>query len=290
MSFEEFKGIIDQFPSLRWIGLTGIDESFLNKDFMKMLRYVKSKNVYVELYDNFFLVDEKTADELIDMGIDRILISLDAATKETYEKLRVGSNFERVINNVENLFKLKKEKGNHYPEIDFHYIINKYNLQEVPQYVELVHSLADGEDAHIQFSRLLHEFKEIKNLFTEVSEETIDAASEKAKELGVGLLWNEDVPQTKPPISNCIEWTMPFIFATGDVIPCCAANEAGHRDFQKETALGNVFSQSFKDIWNGEKYKTLRKKLSKGEVPVQCIDCCAYNLKGCSVRLNEKPD
>ena len=39
MSFEQFKGIVDQFPKLKWIGLTGIGESFINKDFMKMLRY-----------------------------------------------------------------------------------------------------------------------------------------------------------------------------------------------------------------------------------------------------------
>ena len=57
MTFPEFKSIIDQFPRLKWIGLTGIGESFVNKDFLRMLRYVKEKNIFVELYDNFFLVD-----------------------------------------------------------------------------------------------------------------------------------------------------------------------------------------------------------------------------------------
>jgi MoaA/NifB/PqqE/SkfB family radical SAM enzyme len=280
MSFEEFKSIVDQFPKLKWIGLTGIGESFLNKDFMKMLKYAKSKDVYVELYDTFFFIDRKNAEELINLKVDKIFASIDAATKETYEKIRVGSNFERVINNVKNFFQLEKEKGAYYPKIAFHYIVNKMNFQEMSQYVELAHSLAQGENVSIQFTRMLHEFKELKDLFIEVPEEIIQAIEGKAKEFGIRLTWNADIPQVKPPISRCIEWTMPFIFVTGHVIPCCSGNEAGHRDFQKETALGNVFKQSFKEIWRGEKYKTLRSMLRQGKVPLPCKNCCLYDTKG----------
>lgn len=282
MSFEEFKGIIDQFPRLKWIGLTGIGESFLNKDFMKMLRYVKSKNknIFVEFYDTFYFIDKKTAEELVNIGIDRIYVSLDAATKLTYEKIRVGSNFDRVVNNVRNLFKVKKEKGAHFPEIVFHYIVNKVNLQEMPQYLELVDNLSNEKDITVQFTRMLHEFKEVKDLFVEIPEETIQLVEEKAKKLGKKLVWSADVPNVKPSINKCTEWIMPFIFVTGHVIPCCAGNEAGHRDFQKETALGSVFEQSFKEIWHGEKYKTLRRMLFQGKVPLACKNCCLYQIKG----------
>lgn len=278
MSFKEFKNICNQFPRLKWIGLTGIGESFLNKDFMQMLEYIKSKSVIVELYDSFFFIDENTAEKLIDLQVEKIFVSMDAATKETYEKIRVGSNFERVINNVRNLFQLKREKGADYPELLFHYIVNKYNIHEIPQYIDLIHSIAQ-EPVTIQFSRMLHKFVEVSNLFTEIPQETIKAAKEKAKDYGIALTWNADVPQVKPPINRCIEWTMPFIFVTGHVIPCCSGNEAGHRDFQKKTALGNVFEQSFKQIWRGEKYKTLRKMLRKGETPLPCRNCCLYEVR-----------
>ncbi|MCK4781643.1 SPASM domain-containing protein [Candidatus Parcubacteria bacterium] len=279
MSFEQFKKIVDQFPKLKWIGLTGIGESFLNKDFMKMLRYVKSKNIFVELYDNFYFLDSKAAEEFIEMGVDQLFISLDAATKETYEKIRVGSNFERVTNNVRNFIQLKKEKKKYFPEVDFHYIINRLNINEIPQYIELVHSLAGGERTVVRFTRMLHKFKEVSDLFVEVPEEMIQAAEKRAKELGVILTWNRDVPQAKPPISHCTVWLMPFIFVTGHVIPCCSGNEAGNRDFQKATALGNIYEQSFKDIWNGEKYKTLRRMIRENKVPAVCRDCCAFDVK-----------
>jgi MoaA/NifB/PqqE/SkfB family radical SAM enzyme len=279
MSFEEFKSIIDQFPKLKWIGLTGIGESFVNKDFMKMLRYVKEKNIFVELYDTFYFIDEETAKELIEMGIDKIFISLDAATKETYEKIRIGSNFERVINNLKNFFQFKKEKKIYFPQIAFHYIVNKLNLQEIPQYIEQVYSLTQGEKTSIQFSRMLHEFKEAKGLFVEIPEEIIQKTDQKAKELGIKVVWSADVPQSKPPITKCAEWTMPFIFVTGHVIPCCAGNEAGHRQFQKETAMGNIFEKPFKEIWKGEKYKNLRRQLRQGKVPLPCQNCCLYETK-----------
>jgi pyrroloquinoline quinone biosynthesis protein E len=279
MSFEEFKSIVDQFPKLKWIGLTGIGESFLNKDFMKMLKYVKSKNILVELYDTFYFIDKQVAKELIELEIDKIFLSMDAATKETYEKIRVGSNFEKVTNNVRYLFQLKKKKRAFFPKIAFHYIVNRLNLSEIPQYIELVHSLSGGEETIIQFTRMLHKFKEVKDLFVEIPEEIIRLAEEKAKKFNIPITWNADVPKFKPPVTRCIEWTMPFIFVTGHVIPCCSGNEAGHREFQKETALGNVFEQSFKEIWYGEKYKTLRKMLSRGEIPLPCKNCCLYDTE-----------
>ncbi len=277
MSFEEFKSIIEQFPNLKWIGLTGIGESFVNKDFMKMLRYIKSKQILIELYDTFYFIDDGKANEIIDMGIDQMIISLDAATKETYEKIRVGSDFDRVIKNIKNFYRLKKEKHAHFPEVDFHYIINKYNLHEVVPYIDLVRSITQG-NVNIKFSRMLHEFEQVKDLFVEIPEEIIQGTEEKAKASNIKLMWNLDVPKNKPDMNECIEWTMPFIFVTGHVISCCSGNESGNRELQKEVSLGNIFEQSFKSIWNGEKYRTLRKSIREGNVPSPCMNCCLYRI------------
>ncbi|MFH1771966.1 MAG: radical SAM protein [Candidatus Omnitrophota bacterium] len=277
MPFEQFKSIVDQFPKLKWIGLTGIGESFLNKDFMRMLRYVKSKNIFVELYDTFYFIDEEAAKELVELPIDKIFVSLDAATKETYEKIRVGSDFDRVIGNVKYLIKIKMETKSYFPEIAFHYIISKENVNEVSNYIELVSSLAQGQDVSIQFTRMLHSYPEVEGLFTEVPEEIIEAVKVKARELGSKVSWNADIPSSKPVISKCTEWMMPFVFVTGHVIPCCSGNEAGNREFQKQTALGNVFEKSFMEIWQGKKYKVLREKLRKGDSPLPCKNCCLYD-------------
>ncbi len=72
---------------------------------------------------------------------------------------------------------------------------------------------------------------------------------------------------------------MPFIFVTGHVIPCCAENEANAREFQKKTSMGNVFKQSFREIWYGEKYRSLRKMLREGKVPPPCVNCPIYRVE-----------
>lgn len=279
MTFEQFRMIVDQFPKLKWIGLTGIGESFMNKDFMKMLWHVKSKNIMVELYDTFYFINEKIARELLDMEIDIIFLSLDAATKETYEKIRIGSNFERVVNNMKTLVRLRGERNSVFPRMHFHFIVSKLNYHEIPQYIELVDSLGGREKFRIQFSRMLHEFSQTREFFMDVPPDIIAETDRKAKEAGIPVIWNLDAALNKKPVNQCVEWTMPFVFATGHVIPCCSGNEAGRRDFQKATALGNVFEQEFKDIWNGAKYRDLRKLLRQCKTPRPCIDCCLYELK-----------
>ncbi|MBI5307453.1 MAG: hypothetical protein HZB37_03715 [Planctomycetes bacterium] len=53
MSYNEFVYIIGQFPNLKWVGMTGIGTSFLNKDFLRMIEYVKSNKIDVEIYAPF---------------------------------------------------------------------------------------------------------------------------------------------------------------------------------------------------------------------------------------------
>jgi MoaA/NifB/PqqE/SkfB family radical SAM enzyme len=276
MTFEEFKYILHQFPRLRWIGLTGIGESFLNKDFIKMLAYAKSKSLLVEIYDNFSLIDQKIADELIRLKIDSVYASIDAASKDTYEKIRLGGDFGRVIENVRYFIEAKKLNGAPLTAFNFHYIVSKINLYEMLPYLELVHTLSKGDNLTVQFTRLLHSYKEIEDLFVEIPEELISKVENKARNLGITLSWNANTRNQKPTAKNCIEWTMPFIFVSGDVVPCCAGNEANRRDFQKVHSLGNIFEKKFKKIWYGEQYKELRGNLSQGRFPAACKDCCLY--------------
>lgn len=279
MTLNQFKHILDQFPKLKWIGMTGIGEEFINKDFMGMLRYIKQKDsaIFVELYDSFMFLTEKEITELIDLGIERIFISLDAATKETYEKIRVGAKWDKVIKNIETFVRIKKEKKSYFPQMCFHFIAVKNNVHEMVDFVELVHSLKTDVKL-IQFSRMLHYFDEVKELFVEVPEETIKEVDERAKELGINVVWGLNIPKEKPPINKCTAWTMPFIFVNGDVINCCAQNEGNRRKWQHETSMGNVFNEGFKKIWNGEKYKDLRRKIRKNKVPEACNGCPIFEV------------
>lgn len=278
MSFEQLKSIAEQFPSLKWIGLTGIGESFLNPDFAKILKYVKEKNLYLELYDNFYLLDEKFSELLIKTGVDRMIVSLEAVTPETYKKIRVGSNFERVIGNIKGLKRLKRKMKVHYPEIAFHYIVTKDNINEVLPYLDLVKKLMGKENTSILFTGVLHEFPEIKGLAVEILDELVEGVNRKAQKLGIKVAWNRNIPGEKDPIIKCNEWTMPFIFVDGTVVPCCAGNEAGRRSYQRKTSMGNIFKTPFKETWKSQKYKFFRQMIHDGKTPPACKYCTIYKV------------
>jgi len=279
MSLKEFKYVIDQFPDLKWIGLTGIGESFLNKEFMQMLEYVRNKGILVELYDTFYFIDKYIARELVRLGIYRIFASIDGATPETYERIRVGSDLGKVIGNLANLAFWKHLEGAKLPKLALHYIVTEDNVHELGKFIKLAHAVIPSDITSIQFSRMLHSFPEVEGLFTEVPQETIDETNSIAKKLGVRIVWGLDVPEVKPSMSKCIEWTMPFIFVDGTVVPCCAGNEANGRKQQRATAMGNIFETPFREMWKGTNYNTLRQRLRNGQVPDACRNCCLYGVE-----------
>ncbi|HNV71049.1 MAG TPA: radical SAM protein, partial [Candidatus Ozemobacteraceae bacterium] len=101
MSFEQFLQIMNMFPDLRWIGLTGIGSGFLNPDYRRMLRFLKQeKKVFVEFFDHFSHLEKSWMDEWIDLGIDKVWVSLENARAESYEKNRVGASFAKVMENL----------------------------------------------------------------------------------------------------------------------------------------------------------------------------------------------
>lgn len=291
MSFEEFKHIVDQFPKLKWMGITGIGSSFLNKDYLKMLRYLKSRSVYVELFDTFTQIDAKVAEELVEIGVDKICLSMDAATKETYEKIRVGASFGKVLDNVRTLIRLKEQMKTPIPELWFHYIVTRDNVYEMPQFVELVQSLkANKNSGSLLYWTDLLAFKQVKDLMTDIPEEVKQEVLGKGKELGIEMWWNQNFAPCEP-ITRCVRWTEPFILVTGHLQPCCVINEANMRHFQKENAVANLFEQDFRDVWRNE-YKDLREMIRRGQVPEICAYCREFDLslsrKGNSARRNPK--
>lgn len=272
MTFEQFTSIIDQFPNLRWVGLTGIGEGSLHKDWNRMLRYLKGRGVQMEFFDTLNFVNEEDLKVWVDLGIYLLWISLDAATKGTYEKIRVRGDFDKVVQNVRRLFRLKDARS----RVWFHYIVNRYNIDEMLQFIDLVDELRQEWDTTIQFTRILQGFREIKDILVEIPKDLRRRVDEKGKAKRIGIVWNADVPERKPQMKRCLEFFEPFIFVTGDVIPCCATNETNRRDYQRSTALGNALEEPFKEIWNGKRYIQLRRMLREGKVPPPCDKCPIY--------------
>lgn len=275
MSLENFNKIIDQFPELKWIGVTGIGQSFMNPDFMPIIKECKDRSIYVEIFDNFRFLDYEKAKQMVDWSMDKIYVSLDAGTKETYDKIRVGSDWDIVMKNIKDFDRAKKESNSSWPELWFHFVVCKDNVHELEKYLEMINDL-NVDCKQVQFSRMLHKFKEIEDKFVEIPDDAKQKVIDKGKDLGIKVSWNIDSADVKCPLKSCSLWVMPFIFVDGTVIPCCSLNEQNDRKWQRETSLGNIFKDDFRDIWYGDKYTQMLEGIKNGPCPKECARCGIY--------------
>ncbi|PKL46578.1 MAG: hypothetical protein CVV42_15835 [Candidatus Riflebacteria bacterium HGW-Riflebacteria-2] len=102
-----------------------------------MIKYAKSIGLTdVVLNSNGCLMDETSAKKLIDSGLDSIYFGIDAATPETYAKLRVGGDYAETVNNVLTLIRLVKEQSSSHPKIFVQFVEMDENSAEKDAFVE----------------------------------------------------------------------------------------------------------------------------------------------------------
>jgi MoaA/NifB/PqqE/SkfB family radical SAM enzyme len=285
LSLDEFKHIIDQIPTLRWFGLTGEGDPLLNPDFIPILRYAKSKSITVWLDESFDLLNEDISKHLVDMKLDGIMWSLDAATKEVYETFKIGCNLNRTIEHVKALLKTKKEASSPIPEIIVRSIVSRHTLQEMPKIVDLVSELGEKEDfsdaARIQYIGVL-DYPEIHNHYLpEFPPEIVSETKRRSEERDFPVIFAHTEPGKFPSINKCLNWMEPYVFMKGYVVPCCVVMMSNRREYLRKRAFGNVFDQPFKDIWNSMRYRKFRKIINKPDAPVPqfCVRCRSYDTR-----------
>jgi len=284
LSFAQFKNVLDQFPKLKYINLTGEGSSFLNKDFIKMLELVKERNIYATVVESFTNITEEQLEALVKNKIGKVVLSLDGATKETYEKIRVGGKFEKVVENVKKLNTIRQKYNSPLPEFVFRFIFFKDNYQELTLYPELVNELritktVDGYDNHVELTSLL-EFEQIKDWVYEPNEEIIRITNEKLNKYKLKYAWSHPShdPSKKRSMRECVAWAEPYIMMGGWVIPCCSVLMSNKRDFLEKNAFGNIYKTQFREIWDSKRYRAFRKLVPRfsGEVPIFCEGCRAF--------------
>lgn len=96
-----FKKIIEDIKGKsEFIWLQDYGEPFLNKNIFKMIAIAKSAGLKVGISTNGTVLTDAIIDGILSSGLDYLIFAIDGATKETYEKIRVGANYEKVHENV----------------------------------------------------------------------------------------------------------------------------------------------------------------------------------------------
>ena len=268
ISLETFKKVIDEGVErgLKSIGVNGNNEPLTVKDLPKYIKYASDKGVLDIMFNtNGSLLDPKKSHELIEAGVTRLMISVDAFKKETYEKYRIGGNYENVKNNILNFLKIRNEENRVLPLLRLSYIVHSKNIDELPDFIEYWKDKAD-----------FFSLQSLRDVFAL----EFDKRSEELRRVF-------KVDETK--IDDFYICPQPFVRVTirnnGDVVPCCSVHGM-------KLVVGNIYDNSLYEIWNGEKIKMIRNKVNDiHNQPEMCKKCRAgatrnFDLEKYQEKLN----
>jgi radical SAM protein with 4Fe4S-binding SPASM domain len=236
-------------------------EPYINPDFLEMVKYAHSKGIYTATSTNAHFLNDENAKKTIESGLDRLIISIDGTTQETYEAYRKAGKLSNVIQGAKNIVKWKKELKSKTPHIIFQFLVVKPNEHQIPELYELAKEIAVDE-VKLKTAQV-YDFEQGNPLIP-----SIDKYSRYALQPdGTYKIKNE-------LLNHCWKlWHSCVITWDGIVVPCCFDKDANHK-------LGDLKNLKFKDIWFGEAYKNFRTQLLKGR---DKIDICNNCTEGCKV-------
>ncbi len=285
LTLAQVKAIAEQFPVLERVVLHGIGEPLLNAEIFEIVAYLKSRAPTVLFNSDAISLTAERARRLIESGLDEYRVSLDAATRETYRRLRGVDQFDRVVANVRRLVELERERGRSVPRVSLWFTASRANLDELPAFVQLAADLGVDE-VYVQrlvFNGLGLATAEnaLHGRLHRQEQELLDAAEGLAHALGLALRASGlttplvsltgGAPSPRPWAGCQRPWTLSYVTANGNVLPCCISPWVA-RNYQA-LILGNALAEPFADIWNGERYRRFRINFESASPPDPCRGC-----------------
>lgn len=282
LTLAEFESIIAQFPRIERLVLHGIGEPLLNPALPDMIRLVKQRQPgsRVLFNSNAILLDSGWRSALFESGLDEYRVSIDAATRETYLRVRGVDAFERVLDNLRSLH---RERGARFEaRVSLWLTANRENFRELPDLVNLAAELGVLE---VYVQRLVFTDAGLavpdQSLYRRIraeEEAVLAEATGRAESLGIslrasGLTTPRGSLHGERRGRDCRRpWTLTYITTNGNVLPCCISPFSTH-DYPT-LPLGNVFRNSFPEIWGGPEYERLRQGLQNEATPRHPCEFC----------------
>ncbi len=238
-----------------YINLYFQGEPFLNKNIFDFITKSKNKGFYTVLSTNGHFLFEDNNNKLIKSGLDKLLVSLDGLSKETYNYYRINGEYDKVVNGIKNLSKRKKAMKMTHPFIVLQFLVHKKNEHELQYLKSFAKKL--GVD--------LVQIKTMQFYNSETIEEFIPLQEKYRR-----YCKNSDSKWQvkKKNYKSCFRlWSQLVVTSNGDVVSCCYDKKA-------EFIVGNICRQSVEEIWKGESINLLRSQLlNNTNLPYICQNC-----------------
>lgn len=250
MEDEVFKKAVEEAKEYtRFLWLHHFGEPMVDKKIHERIKYCKSQGIDVGISTNGTLFNQAMSKNLLESGLDKVLISFDGATKRTYEQIRKGGNFDRTKEEVTNFLKMKKLGNYAKPKVIMQIIKMNETEKEIKNFEESWKGLVD-EVCIKSFNTWGNQIK------------TAHILPEQLQN------YRKKQNSKRPPCYYL--WHSLIIYWDGSVSVCC-------RDYDTKFVLGNIMQNSLEELWNGGRIVALRESQTKGNFnnPL-CKNCYDY--------------
>ncbi len=251
-----FRHTIDQLAdTLCYLIFYFQGEPYLHPQFLDWVGYAHSKNIYTATSTNAHYLTDANARRTVEAGLDRLIISIDGTTQESYKAYRVGGSLDKVLEGTRNVVKWKKALKSRTPFVVFQFLVVQPNEHQIAEVKQLGKAL--GVDAVWLKTAQIYDYEQGSALIP-----TIDKyARYKRQADGSYSIKNK-------LINHCWKmWHSCVITWDGLVVPCCFDKDGQYR-------MGDLKQQSFAEVWQSATYVDFRKKLIAGRSQIEmCKNC-----------------
>jgi MoaA/NifB/PqqE/SkfB family radical SAM enzyme len=275
MSLETFKRIAPAFKVAKLIFLQGWGEPFLNENILKMIEIAKKMGCQVGLTTNGMTLEPETIDQLLDLQLDILAISLAGTESETHNRLRAGTDFECITRSLLELKEKKARKNALLPRVHLAYIMLKSNFEDLGRIIDFAKQVGSEDIVCSNLAFLpQHDLYKEAIFLDEANkgyyEETLSRIKTKAKEDNVNFFFYR--PFLDRPLPVCTENPLRscYISHNGALSSCVFTNlpileGVGSDDIERKGSsgperitYGNISDQTLSEIWNSKLYKDFR--------------------------------
>jgi radical SAM protein with 4Fe4S-binding SPASM domain len=303
LEFNVVKSLIDEVSPYRpSVTITGGGEPFLYKELFSLIRHIKNYKMFCILFTNGTFLQRRIAD-VIDSNLDVLTISIDGPNAEIHDEIRkVPGTFDKAVAGMRLLVNNKKKLGKKRPVIAISFTITRRNygyLTDMGYYAESLGvdilnvnhlglesrdlqrksyslmgmndvDIPDDSDCWIASSEGIN-LEELANQVAKVEKIKNDLS-------GMLIQWSPPVAPERIPEFYQLKyhvrkfcyapWHRAQVLANGDVRPCTGWK------------VGNIYKQSFNDLWNNSRFRHFRNALRRsGGVFPSCMSCCSLLYK-----------
>ncbi len=235
-------------------------EPFLNPQLLPMIRQASDKGIYTATSTNAHYLDDTNARGIVEAGLDRLIISIDGTSQDTYEQYRIGGRLDKVITGTKRVLHWRKQLKKAHPYVMLQFLVVRPNEHQIEEAKALAKSL--GVDRIVFKSAQIYDYQNDQSLIPK---------QEKYSRYKKGASGKYELKHQMR--NHCWRlWHAPVITWDGRLLACCFDKDADY-------AFGKVAEEGLVANWKNKKADAFKQQVLKDRQQISICKNCTEGAK-----------